>query len=212
MSNPGSIENSPLGLVDGTLLTDHQRNDDTSIGLSRQGRENTLTQPAPAILDDMARRPDEGLQTMIPGRRLRVRTHAAGRAYALLQQPYFIIEAMRIGAAMRTPETHGQLPALAGPQIRNGSRRHRIALAERPGRIPGERQSGRNLRRFHALRRNFFHLEIETHTTLEAVRQAIHSAHDRHVATLPSKRQLFIQIVPGIQTTPGKPETHPGER
>ena len=62
-------------------------------------------------------------------------THMAGRADAALEQPGFVVEAVRVHVAVRPLEAHPQLPAAAGLQRRRRSRCRRIRVATV---VPGE--------------------------------------------------------------------------
>ena len=62
--------------------------------------------------------------------------HVAGRAEAALEQPDLVVEAVRIGSAVRTLQAHRELPALAGAH-----RQRRPGTLARAGRVPGQRDA-----------------------------------------------------------------------
>ena len=70
------------------------------------------------------------------GARARARAHVAGRAHAALEQPRFVIEAVRIGRAVRALQAHREPPALAGTRVRQ----HRAVARAAP---PRERRCAR---------------------------------------------------------------------
>ena len=55
--------------------------------------------------------------------------HRAGGTNALLEQPQLVVETMRIQRAVRAPQPHRQLPALAGTQV-GPQRRHRTIVGK----------------------------------------------------------------------------------
>ncbi len=87
------------------------------------------------MLDEVAGTEDKTVETTI----VFVLPHIAGRAYALLQQPGFVIEAVGVGVAMRPLQPHGELPTLARLHVADFG--HLIAIT----RIPRHGDAGRHL-------------------------------------------------------------------
>jgi len=90
MTDTCPIKNRPVGLVDGALVADYQRDDHAGILSSRQRTQDTRAQNGTAVFNHIIEAEDEIVQPLIIGRR----TYVAGRAQALLQQPDFVIEAV----------------------------------------------------------------------------------------------------------------------
>ena len=121
--------------------------------------------------------------------------HVANGAQVAFQHPGLEIETMRIGAAVRLFQAHGELPALAGPDVRR-----RVFLVRVGAQINA---FGRlNLRRQGA-----FHGEDETLPVCMLMRQFGNDALHLNVLTLPIVGQAYGQTLfgsPGrvIEATP----------
>src|SRR5471032_1750021 len=180
MTDTCPIKNRPVGLVDGALVADHQREDHAGILSSRQRTQDTRAQNGTAVFNHIIEAEDEIVQPLIIGRR----THVAGRAQALLQQPDFVIEAHRVGVAVRALQAHGELPALARLHVAD-----HIGLPALP-RVPRQRHMRRHA---HRVARHAFDREVEAHAVLEIVGQIIDDADQRHIAAFVRFRQLRRQ-------------------
>ena len=145
MSNARAVEDSPLRLRNRALLADRQRDNHARIRRARQCAHDAFAHRrarALHVVGCAARKRCE------PHVRIIV-AHVTCRAEAVLQQPRFDIETVRVHRSVRTLEADDQAPALPCDEIRDVVDVAILAAL----RIPRERQMLRNRRAFgfHAL-------------------------------------------------------------
>src|SRR3569832_64742 len=198
MPDARAIEHFPVGLPDAALVADHQGHDDTGILLVRQCGKNAIAQPAAAALDGMRKSGNESVKPPVH-LRIRIGPHRAGCAHVLLKQPGFVIEAERIGIAMRAAQAHQQLPAFAG--LHMGDRLH-VAISKT--RIPGQGYPWRHGDRMPFRVQCPFHRKNEAHPLLEGVRQAIDRADHHDILSLQFLWQRSGKIMMRKQGRPEK--------
>jgi hypothetical protein len=109
-------EHFPIGCADGALLADRQRNDDSRMRRLRQRGQDFSLQMGAQALHRVRQAGRETVQQAC--RRRGAGAYGAGGADAAFQQPQFVIEAIRIGIAMRALEPHRETPALARREFR----------------------------------------------------------------------------------------------
>ena len=124
----------------------------------------------------------------------------AGGAHALFQQPRFVIEAVRVGVAVRALQAHDKAPALDG--LHEG----RIGGA---GAVPGQDDLGRH---GSAGRVDMRGVELEAHAAIEAVRQARDDAGHRDIVTFSCARQCIAQRNVGKKRCPAGAEQNAGNQ
>ena len=174
VGHSGTVEDRPLIIDDRVLIADRQRDQHAKIRRIGQRAEkaaaNRLAQP----FDRVAGARDEVVDSFAAA------ADAAGRADVALKQPGFVVEAVRVGVAVRALEAHRETPALAGA---NSARVARLVveLASVGAVIPRQLNAARNGRS----PRHRFDVEGEALATLEALRQRRNDAGQRDFAHLP---------------------------
>ncbi len=150
VGHAGGAEHVPVVAGDRVLVARHQRRDDAGGLRVGDARQDGVAHRLPGALDRVAPAGAEALRRRV----VAAGAHVAGGLHALLPQPQLEVEAVRIDVAVRRPQPHGEAPAVAGAQI--GQRPLRLDQAfvgEGGGRVPAERQPGRDAHRLAVLRR-----------------------------------------------------------
>jgi hypothetical protein len=114
MINASAREGLPLLRRDRPLIADRQRRQHAGVRLLRQRAQNAIAQMFARALHPVLRL----MRQRIDAPRAAFRAHRAHRANVAFEQPRFVIEAVRIGAAMRAPQAHRKAPAFAGFDLR----------------------------------------------------------------------------------------------
>ena len=197
MADAGPVEDVPRCLVDAALVANHQRDDHARIRFAVQDCQNAAAQPAPHPFHGVARiwgPPGQALVVPVD------RTDVAGGADALLEQPCLVVEAVRVGIAVRALQAHDEAPALAGMHER------RIGG---DGAIPGQDDGRRHGRIW---RVDLRHVKLEAHATGETVRQACYDTGHGDVAAFIGTRQRVAQGEMGKQRGPADAEKQAGQK
>ena len=180
MRDAGPAEHLPLRFGNRALFADRERDDHA--GVRRVGERSK---------DALAHRRARPLHVIggTAGKRREPRVRVIGAhvtrcTQAVLEQPGFDVEAVRIDGAMRALQANDKPPALAG---RNpGHRVDRAALL--PLRVPRERELSRH---DGAGRLDTLDGEHETRAARRSLRQVVDHADERDVLALPHRRQLI---------------------
>ena len=175
MRNPGAAEQAPVLGVDGALVADHQGDEDAGRVRIAEHREEARAHGFAHPLDPVGQRVALA-ELHLPA----ARPHIAAGAYAPLKEPAFVIEPVRIHAAVRALEPDGEAPTLA--------RVDRICVRQRGGGVIEARCEAAAIPReqdplWHAgaCAVGALDVELEAHAALPEGRQARHHAGDDEV-------------------------------
>lgn len=185
VGHAGGAEHIPVAAVDGALVAGHECGDDA--GLPRVGHalEHRIAHRLPRTLDRMQPCGLQACRRGIAG----AGSHIAAGMHALLPEPQFAVEAVRIEIAVRRLEPHREAPALARMQrgrVAGGGTAFRGAPPERAVlAVPAERDARRNAWRspgapIRPARR--FHIEPKARAALVALGHLRDHAHHLQVA------------------------------
>ena len=200
VGRPGAVEGRPQVAVDGALVAHRQRHQDAGprvVGGRQHGGERGSHRVAQA-LDDVTGLPDHGVQALRRGR-----AHIAGRPDVAFEQPGLVVEAVRVGVAVRALQPDRQLPALAGTQ----RRAHEI-LAVAPPLVPGQHHPRRDHR---GCGRHLFNGEFEAAALGELLRQCGDDADHLDIAPLPFGGQRVGKADLRPPASPGEAERGAGD-
>jgi hypothetical protein len=177
------VEYRPLRFRDGALIANGKRDQNAAIRRLGQCAADPLAHTLAGPLNTIAGAPGERDNARV----VRVVAHVTRGPQIVLEEPRFEVEAMRIDIAVRTLETRGERPSLAGM---HRWRRCGRFVAARTEHVPRERDAMRNDRAGgqHALDR-----EGEARAGLVVLRQVVDDAGDPHVGVLPRGRQCVGQ-------------------
>ncbi len=199
MTDAGAGQNLPVVAADCALVTDRQCDDDSAVRSAGQGLLQVRADLFAHSVDHAFDRPDEGSGQHRRGVAVAA-ANVTGGADPALQEPGFVVEALRVGAAMRAAQPRIQAPALAGVH------RRRIGRAIV---IPGQLQVFRHVR---AGSVGVLHHELEPGAALERLRQRGYYAREGDVAPFPLERQGVGEPPGGKRTGPGEAEQQGRER
>src|SRR5713226_8599845 len=104
----GAVEELPFLARNGALVADRQRGENSRGRRRAERREEPVAHRLPCLLDPV--------QKTISGSKsflFTPATHISGRADAALEQPGFVIEAVRIDQPVRPTQAQREEPALA---------------------------------------------------------------------------------------------------
>ena len=106
---PVRANNLPFVGLDGALVADRKRDQHARVALAGQRLPEFFPDRLAQMLDPVLRPVYELGEAFA----FAFRTHIAGRPDAALEQPGFIVESVRVGAAVRPPQAQRKAPALA---------------------------------------------------------------------------------------------------
>ena len=178
----GAAEKPPVLGVDRVLVADRERGQDSRAGGFAKHIGKTRAHGFADALDAVARAvpfADLHLLAALP--------YVACCADSALEQPRFVIEAVRVHAAVRALEPDRKQPALAGVHAGGivEGRGRLIRRAPEPAAVPGEQDLFRQPRAGTGCR---FDVELEPHVALAQYRQAGHHAGHNEVTALEVRR------------------------
>ena len=200
MRHTGRTVNVPVRTVDGTLVAHHQRCNQAGLAALGHGRKN----PVSYLLAKLLHRVLTGL---CQPPRLGVKpagSHVAGGLHALFPEPEFIVEAVRVAAAVRRLQAHPQLPAFAGTQDLGLALQLGLPIQTnaKPA-VPAQIQQGWQ-RQWRTVQAGGFHRQPKAQTGLRTLRHASHQAHQVNVPPFQGGRQGLGLEQAGAR--PGEPE------
>ena len=176
--NAGAVEEPPLLRRDRALVADGKRGEDP-------GRRRFAEQALEAVAHVLARllyavgRRRAQAQAL----RARPRPHITGRADAALDQPCFIVEAMRIEIAVRRTQPNGESPALGCVYSAVENRRQRIGARRERTAIPRQQ----DLRRQPGV--GAFDVKFESNASIAKRGQSGDDTDDLEVAAFELRRE-----------------------
>ena len=112
MADAGTVEQRPVGVADGALVAEHQRQQHATVSLAFELRLQLRAQVRACTLDRVPRRPDHRLHAL-RRRIIATRAHITGRTQISLEHPRFEIETAGIHRAVRALQSHRKCPPLA---------------------------------------------------------------------------------------------------
>ncbi len=152
----GPGKDLPVLRRNGSLIANHKRDDHARVRCIGQGLlyspARELARPFDPVLRPVHHRREPPMR---PGL-----TNVTGGAKPALEQPGLVIKSVGIGRAVRPPQSHDELPALAGVHPCR-------PVLRRPGTPPRENDAAR---RRCARRDHTFDIEVETHPSLVSLR------------------------------------------
>ncbi len=100
MANAGTVEQRPVGIADGALVAEHQRQQHPTVSLAFELWLQLRAQVRACTLDRVPRRPHHQLHAL-RGWIITTRSHVTGRTQISLEHPRFEIESAGIHRAVR---------------------------------------------------------------------------------------------------------------
>jgi hypothetical protein len=165
------------------LFTDRQRHQYAAMLLAVESRIHAIANRHPQTIDAIVDAFDEIVALFVRA----LGAHVAGCADIAFQCECLEIVAVWIRIAVRPPQAHHELPALARPNNRRRGISSTFAAALY---IPIERHMRRNPRTFS---RGLFNIKFKTRAALAQGRQARHHPGHLHIAALPRLRKRGCQ-------------------